>query len=181
MRWTVRAAVVFGCLMALLALPTVVSAHEITHIKVDCPGGVIIVSGQGFADESGGAVTVTVAGPKSYQQTFDAQPNDSWTVSLPLGPSGSYTISWPDPNGGSVPFEVICPAASSPPSRQPSTPTPHPTKTPAHHATLPPTDALTPVTTVARTDTALAALLFVAVGAVAATVRWTAQRRVRRR
>ena len=209
LRRTVRSAAAIGGLLALLLLPSVVSAHDITDVQIDCAGGAIVVSGTSFGEDGGDAVTVTVSGPDGYVQTFAVEPVVPWTVSLPLGPSGTYTIDWPG-SGGAVTFTVECengsqpPATDSPtPSQPPDTtsptpseppptprptpvrPTPSPTRTPAVSPTpahtLPPTDAMTPTSAVSRTDTVLASLLFIAVLASAVALRRTAQGRTRRR
>ena len=240
MRPTVCSALVLGGLLALLLLPGVVAAHEITHVKVDCADKSILISGESFGGEDGIAVTVTVSGPKGYVQSFVAEPRIPWTVSLPLGPSGTYTIRWPDPDGGSETFVVDCPDETHPPvtpeptptgppatpsptptvtpsptpsgtpaptpsgtpgptpnvtpspspsvtpSPTPKGPTPRPSKTPGHVAptpdgTLPPTDATLTSGAVARSDTVLASLFFLAVFSIAVALRRAAQVRTRRR
>jgi hypothetical protein len=183
MRLTACPAAVFGGLLVLLLLPGVVSAHEITDVHVDCADRSIVVSGDSFGGGDGTGVTVTVSGPEGYVQTFVAEPSVPWTVSLPLGPSGIYTIEWPDSDGGAVTFVVDCPDESLPPP----TPAATPSKTPDHgvpaspHHTLPPTDTGLPSSAAARTDTAVATLLFIAVFAAAVALRRTAQRRTWRR
>jgi hypothetical protein len=186
MRATTRSVAALGGLLSLLLvlLPGVVSAHQITDVQVDCPGKAIVVSGESFVGDGGSGVTFTVSGPEDYLQTFVAEPDVPWTVSLPLGPSGTYTIRWPDPNGGSATFDVDCPDASVPPATP--SPTPKASKTPGRdappspHRTLPPTDAMASTSTVARTDTVVASLLFIAVFAAAVAVRRTAEGRHRR-
>ena len=210
MRPTAWSAAVLGAVLALLLVPGVVAAHDITHVQVDCADKSILVSGESFGGADAVAVTVTVSGPEGYVQTFVAEPRVPWTVSLPLGPSGAYTIRWPDPDGGSATFAVECPDESVPPATpspspsQPSTtpspsqpvttpspsptrPTATPSKTPDHHVTpspqrtLPPTDTMATATAVARTGTVLATLLFIAVFALAVALRRTAEGRTRRR
>jgi hypothetical protein len=182
MRATACSAAVLGGLLVLLLLPGVVSAHEITNVQVDCADKSILVSGEGLGGDDGIAVTVTVSGPEGYVQTFGAEPRVSWTVSLPLGPSGIYTIQWPAPDGGAVTFAVDCPDESLQP-----TATPAPSKTPDHvvptspHGTLPPTDTRAPSSAVARSDTVLATLLLIAVFAAAVALRRTAEERTWRR
>lgn len=201
MRPTAWSAAALGGLLALLLFAGVASANDITDVQVDCAGQAILVSGESFGGDAGVAVTVTVSGPDGYVQTFVAEPTVPWTVSLPLGPSGDYTIRWGEPGGGEVTFAVDCPDQSQPPatsspspSQPPATPSPSPTrptarppKTPDHDVpasprrTLPPTDTRAPGSAVARGDTALASLLFIAVFAGAVVLRRTAQGRTRRR
>ena len=175
MRPTACSAAVLGGLLALLLLPGVVSAHQITHVQVDCADKSILVSGESFGGDDGIAVTVTVSGPEGYVQTFVAEPRVPWTVSLPLGPSGAYTIRWPDPDGGSATFAVECPDESVPPatpspspshpsqtpspspsepvttpSPSPTRPTATPSKTPDHHVTPSPQRTLPPTDTMAK-------------------------------
>jgi len=98
-----------GFLLAL-AWPIAASAHEITNVQVDCAGHSIEVSGQLFAAD---AATVTVTGPGGYSQSFFADQDAEWTVTLPLGPNGAYVIDWP---GASSPvdFTVDCEAPPTP-------------------------------------------------------------------
>ena len=122
MRATACSAAVLGGLLALLLLPGVVSAHDITDVQVDCTDKSILVSGESFGGDDGIAVTVTVSGPEGYLQTFVAEPRVPWTVSLPLGPSGDYTIRWSAPDGGEATFVVDCPDESLPPETPAPTP-----------------------------------------------------------
>jgi hypothetical protein len=95
-------------LPAILALPTLVAAHEITHVDVDCDGEAIVVHGKLFAQDDGGR-TVTVTGPGGYLQTFFADQDEPWSMTLPLGPDGDYLIDWPDSGDfGPVSFVVEC-------------------------------------------------------------------------
>jgi hypothetical protein len=106
--------------LVLLAVPAAVAAHEVTDVDVDCDGESIHVSLKLFAEDGGREVTVT--GPDGYLEVFFADQDVEWTVTLPLGPNGEYSIDWPDSGGwGPVAFTVDCAAAS---------PTPTPTPTP---------------------------------------------------
>jgi hypothetical protein len=133
LRRTVRSAAALGGLLALILLPGVVSANDITDVRVDCDGGAILISGRSFPAD----VTVTVSGPKGYVQTFVADEDVAWAVSLPLGPSGSYAIDWPGSGDGPVTFSVDCEKESQPPgtasptpSQPPETASPSPTTSP---------------------------------------------------
>ena len=157
MRRTVRSAAAIGGLLALLLVPAVVSAHDITDVQIDCAGGAIVVSGTSFGEGGGDAVTVTVSGPDGYVQTFAVEPVVPWTVSLPLGPSGSYTIDWPG-SGGAVTFTVECengsqpPATDSPtPSEPPDTTSPTPSQPPDTTSPTPSEPPPTPRPTPVRT------------------------------
>ena len=78
------APVLAGFLLAL-AMPLAASAHSITNVQVDCDGHAIVVTGKLFGSEP---ATVTVTGPGGYSQSFFADQDAEWTVSLPLGPNG---------------------------------------------------------------------------------------------
>jgi hypothetical protein len=258
MRPTVRAAAPLGGLLLLLLVPSVVFAHVITDVRVDCAGEAILVSGESFDADHGVGVTVTVSGPKGYLQAFVAPIRIPWTVSLPLGPSGTYSIGWAGAGSDSETFAVDCsnqgqptgtpgptpgqpsgtphptptgtpsptpsqppgsgspsptpsqptgsgspsptptpPAGSpsptpTPPSGTPSptptppsgTPSPTPTSpvaSPTPRRTLPPTDAQAPAAAVKGSGTTLAALLFLAVFALAVSLRRVAAVTARRR
>lgn len=86
-----------GLLLAL-ALPMLVSAHEITEVQVDCDGQAIHVSGKLFGQDGG--ATVTVTGPDGYSESFLADQDEEWTVTLPLGPDEGVA---PTPTGAVLP------------------------------------------------------------------------------
>jgi hypothetical protein len=112
-------------LFLALSLPMLASAHEITDVQVDCDGQAIHVSGKLFGQDGG--ATVTVTGPDGYSESFLADQDEEWTVTLPLGPDGAYVIDWPESGDfGPVDFTVECIDEDPEP-----TPTPTPTPTPA--------------------------------------------------
>ena len=112
-------------LFLALSLPMLASAHEITDVQVDCDGQAIHVSGKLFGQDGG--ATVTVTGPDGYSESFLADQDEEWTVTLPLGPDGVYVIDWPESGDfGPVDFTVDCVDEAAEP-----TPTPEPTATPA--------------------------------------------------
>ena len=82
-----RLAPALAGLLLALALPLTASAHNITNVQVDCDGHAILVSGKLFASEP---ATVTVTGPGGYSESFFADQDAEWTVTLPLGPNGDY-------------------------------------------------------------------------------------------
>ncbi len=114
---------VLAGLLLILAMPLTVAAHEITDVTVDCEGEAILVSGRLFGQDGG--ATVTVTGPDGYSQSFFADQDDPWTVSLPLGPDGEYAIDWPALTFEMI-FTVDCAEGEVLPTEAPA-----PTSTPA--------------------------------------------------
>jgi hypothetical protein len=175
-----------GLLLAL-ALPMLAAGHEITDVDVDCDGEAIRITGKLFGQDGG--ATVTVTGPDGYVQSFFADQDDEWTVSLPLGPDGEYIIDWPESGTwGPVAFNVDCAEGAVLPTATPS-PTDAPEGavlpdlgSPAGGAdpTLPPTD-----TAAAAQQAGAPSLASLALFGMAAATTWAVMasldRRVRRR
>src|SRR4051794_31054366 len=138
---------VAGFLLAL-ALPLAASAHDITNVQVNCSDHTIDVSGRLFAED---AATVTVTGPGGYSQSFFADQDAEWTVTLPLGPNGAYVIDWP---GASSPvdFTVDCEATPTPTATATEAPTATATEAPTATATEAPTPTATEAPTATATE-----------------------------
>ena len=194
-----------GLLLAL-ALPILASAHEITNVDVDCETQSVHVTGKMFAVHGG--ATVTVTGPEGYLQSFFADKDEAWTVTLPLGADGTYMIDWPNSGDfGPVTFEVDCvlateepsPTGTAEPTQEPTSeptptgtalPTEEPTITPAGAvlaetgvaggagATLPPTDT-TAVAVSQSVNTGVVFALFGLTSLTVLTLLWTLDRRAR--
>jgi hypothetical protein len=176
---------ILGGLLAMAFVPSVVTAHEITDIQVDCEGQAIVVSGKLFGQDGG--KTVTVTGPDGYLETFVADQDELWSVALPLGPNGDYSVDWPESGDfGPVTFAVECDEGVVLPAT--ATPTPAPTQAPegvvlpetgeAPQVTLPPTDMdVTRGSVPAGDGVGLVALLLGGIlTSAAVSVRWSGRR-----
>ena len=136
-----RFAPVLAGLLLVLLMPLTASAHDITNVQVDCDGHAILVSGKSFASEP---ATVTVTGPGGYSESFFADQDAEWTLSLPLGPNGDYQINWP---GAAEPvdFKVDCAETTEEPTATPiEEPTATRTATPPEGSVLPTQGTPTP-------------------------------------
>ena len=153
-----------GLLLAL-ALPILVSAHEIVNVDVDCDAQTIDVTSKDFGAEGG--VTVSVTGPDGYMQSFFADQDAEWTVTVPLGHNGSYMIDWPNSGDfGPVGFEVTCEEGGVLPTSEPTVePTSEPTSEPTTEPTAEPTGAALPIEEIPPTGPQGAVLPAVGTGA----------------
>ena len=140
---------VAGGLLTLALVPSVASAHEITDVQVDCEAQTIAITGEMFAENGG--KTVTVTGPEGYIQEFFADQDPSWTVTVPLGPNGDYSIDWPE-SGDWGPFAFVVDCAEGEVLPATAAPTEKPAEEPEGAVrpltgeadpTLPPTDTAT--------------------------------------
>lgn len=133
----------------VLLLPTtqVATAHEISNVAVSCQDETVTATGVKFGETL--PILVTLSGPSEYSHSYQVTTAE-WSHAFPLGPNGSYTLSWPNSGQFTKTFSVDCPEATPTPTPRP-TPTAsgsHPTPTPAPtrhvpHVTPPATDSQT--------------------------------------